>query len=61
MGLIVFTLGQRVQVWGTNSARPSNCSVLMGMEPIFDFGGGGDFPAREHIGYPGDGSDSCSA
>ncbi len=49
MGLIVFTLGHRVQVYGTELGTAGNSSVLMAMEPILTSVGAAIF-LREHIG-----------
>jgi drug/metabolite transporter (DMT)-like permease len=49
MGLIVFTLGHRVQVYGTKIGSAGNASVLMAVEPILTSVAAAIF-LREHIG-----------
>jgi drug/metabolite transporter (DMT)-like permease len=49
MGLIVFTLGHRLQVYGNKLGTAGNSSVLMGMEPILTSVAAALF-LREHIG-----------
>jgi drug/metabolite transporter (DMT)-like permease len=49
MGLIVFMVGHRVQVYGNKLGTAGNSSVLMGMEPILTSVAAAIF-LREHIG-----------
>ena len=49
MGLIVFTAGHRLQVYGNKLGTAGNSSVLMGMEPILTSVAAALF-LREHIG-----------
>ena len=49
MGVIVFMLGHRVQVYGNQLSTAGNSSVLMGMEPIVTSVAAALF-LREHIG-----------
>jgi drug/metabolite transporter (DMT)-like permease len=49
MGLIVFMLGHRLQVWGVKHGTAGDASVLMGMEPILTSVGAAIF-LRERIG-----------
>jgi drug/metabolite transporter (DMT)-like permease len=49
MGLIVFMLGHRIQVYGNKLGTAGNSSVLMGMEPILTSVAAAFF-LREHIG-----------
>jgi len=49
MGVIVFSIGQRVQVLGNKYSTAGNSSVLMGMEPIITSVAAAIF-LREHIG-----------
>ena len=48
MGLIVFVLGQRLQVGGNQLGSAGNSAVLMALEPLVTFGGGSAFPARAY-------------
>src|SRR5579871_289782 len=49
MGLIVFMLGHRLQVYGNKLNSAGNSSVLMGMEPLLTSVAAAIF-LREHIG-----------
>ena len=49
MGLIVFMVGQRVQVYGNKLGTAGNSSVLMAMEPLLTSVAAAIF-LREHIG-----------
>jgi drug/metabolite transporter (DMT)-like permease len=49
MGIIVFTIGHRTQVYGDEIGTAGNSSVLMGMEPIITSVAAAIF-LREHIG-----------
>ena len=49
MGLIVFTIGQRVQVYGNKLGTAGNSSVLMAVEPLVTSVTAA-FLLREHIG-----------
>lgn len=49
MGLILFTLGQRLQVYGNQLGRAGDSAVLMGFEPLITSVAAGIF-LREHIG-----------
>ncbi len=49
MGLIVFMLGHRIQVYGNKLSTAGNSSVLMAMEPIITSVAAAIF-LREHIG-----------
>lgn len=49
MGLVVFMLGHRIQVYGNKLGTAGNSSVLMGMEPIVTSVAAAIF-LREHIG-----------
>ncbi|HEX3800329.1 MAG TPA: DMT family transporter [Verrucomicrobiae bacterium] len=49
MGFIVFTLGHRLQVWGTKLSSAGNASVLMAVEPILTSVAAAIF-LREYIG-----------
>ncbi|MDB6023510.1 MAG: hypothetical protein JWQ04_3367, partial [Pedosphaera sp.] len=49
MGLVVFMLGHRVQVYGTRLGTAGNSAVLMAMEPILTSVAATVF-LREHIG-----------
>ena len=49
MGLIVFMLGHRIQVYATRQGTAGNSSVLMAMEPILTSVAAAVF-LREHIG-----------
>lgn len=49
MGLVLFLLGQRLQVYGNQLGRAGDSSVLMGFEPLITSLAAGLF-LREHIG-----------
>src|ERR1700722_19777346 len=49
MGLVVFTLGHRLQVWGNKLSTAGNTSVLMAVEPLLTSVAAAIF-LREHIG-----------
>jgi len=49
MGLTVFVVGQRLQVYGNELGRAGDSSVLMGFEPLITSVAAGVF-LREHIG-----------
>ncbi len=49
MGLVVFTAGHRLQVYGNKLGTAGNSSVLMGMEPLLTSVAAAVF-LREHIG-----------
>lgn len=49
IGFIVFSLGHRLQIYGTKLGTAGNSSVLMGMEPILTSVAAAIF-LREHIG-----------
>ena len=48
MGVIVFTLGHRLQVWGNLLGSAGNSSVLMAVEPLLTAVAAAVF-LREHI------------
>jgi len=49
MGLVLFVLGQRLQVYGNQLGRAGDSAVLMGFEPLITSVAAGVF-LREHIG-----------
>jgi len=49
MGLVVFTLGHRLQVYGNKLGTAGNSSVLMAVEPLLTSVAAAIF-LREHIG-----------
>jgi drug/metabolite transporter (DMT)-like permease len=49
MGVIVFVLGHRLQVWGNHLGTAANSSILMAVEPLVTAIGAAIF-LREHIG-----------
>ncbi|MCX8090778.1 MAG: DMT family transporter [Verrucomicrobiae bacterium] len=49
MGVIVFVLGHRLQVWGNHLGTAANSSILMAVEPLVTAMGAAIF-LREHIG-----------
>jgi drug/metabolite transporter (DMT)-like permease len=49
MGLVVFVLGQRLQVFGNQLGTASNSSILMAVEPLLTSAAAAIF-LREHIG-----------
>ena len=49
MGLVVFMLGHRIQVYGTQHSTAGDTSVLMGVEPLLTSVAAAIF-LREHIG-----------
>src|SRR5664280_697406 len=49
MGLVLFVLGQRLQVYGNELGTASNSAVLMGVEPLITSLGAALF-LHEHIG-----------
>lgn len=49
MGVIVFVLGHRLQVWGNHLGSAANSSILMAVEPLVTAVGAAIF-LREHIG-----------
>src|SRR5260221_9142667 len=51
MGLVVFTLGHRLQVYGNKLGTAGNSSVLMAVEPLLTSVAAAIF-LREHIGPP---------
>lgn len=49
MGVVVFVLGHRLQVWGNHLGTAANSSILMAVEPLVTAIGAAIF-LREHIG-----------
>lgn len=49
LGLVVFVLGHRLQVFGNKLSTAANSSILMGLEPLVTSVGAAIF-LREHIG-----------
>lgn len=49
IGLLVFVLGQRLQVWGNELGKAGDSAVLMALEPLLTTGAAALF-LREHIG-----------
>lgn len=49
MGVIVFVVGHRLQVWGNHLGSAANSSILMAVEPLVTAIGAAIF-LREHIG-----------